>query len=58
MSIRHYIDQNIRQRIETILQLVGYRSGFRIETPIINPKLELVCANDIGNVVYQVDLLF
>jgi hypothetical protein len=56
-SIGHYIDQNIRQRIETILQLVGYGSGFRIETSIIKPKLGLVRANDVGNVVRQVDLL-
>ena len=40
-----------------ILHLIGYKSGFRAETAIIKPKLQLVCANDAGNVVRHVDLL-
>ena len=35
----------------------GTSPGFRIETAKIKPKLELVCANDAGNVVSHVDLL-
>ena len=37
--------------------LIGYKSGFRIETAIIQPELQLVCANDAGKVVSHIDLL-
>ena len=51
------VGQNVRQRTEEILHLIGYESGFRTETAIIQPELHLVCANDAGNVVRHVDLL-
>ena len=37
--------------------LIGHKSGFRAQTAIIQPELQLVCANDTGNVVSHVDLL-
>ena len=37
--------------------MIGHESGFRTETAIIQPELQLMCANDAGNVVGHVDLL-
>ena len=41
---------------KTIFHLIGHKSALRAETAIIQPELQLVCANDMGNVVRHVDL--
>ena len=50
-------DDRSEERKEEILHLIGHKYGFGIEAAIIQPELQLVCANDAGNAVCHIDLL-